>query len=104
MPRSISVMRKYLPALSSELSLLSSQRSVRGRRKPDGGAPAGVADRRADEEKAAVATETGVLYARKDVKGAEDDGRKRASAAKVLVGTMVSRNIWVQFAKKERPP
>jgi len=45
MPRSISVRRKYLPALSSEVSLPSSHRSLRGRRKPWGGGPAGVAAR-----------------------------------------------------------
>ncbi len=44
-PRIISVRRKYLPALSKELSLLSSHRSFRGRRKPCGGGPAGVAAR-----------------------------------------------------------
>ena len=101
MPRSISVMRKYLPALSSEPSLLSSQRSVRGRRKPDGGAPAGVAGRRVEEEKAAVATEMGVLDVRKVVMGAEDDGRARANAAKVLVGAMVSWFLRMQLAKEE---
>ena len=46
MPRSISVRRKYLPALSREDSLPSSQRSFRGSRKPWGGGPAGVAARR----------------------------------------------------------
>lgn len=49
MPRAISVRRKYLPALSIALSLPSSQRSLRGRRKPWGGGPAGVAARREDE-------------------------------------------------------
>ena len=89
MPRSISVMRKYFPALSNELSLLSSQRSVRGSRKPDGGGPAGVADRSADEEKAAVAVGEYVLEARKGVRGVED-GRARASAVSVLVEAMVN--------------
>lgn len=44
-----------MPALSSEVSLLSSHRSFRGSRKPCGGGPAGVAAREAEEEKAAVA-------------------------------------------------
>ena len=48
MPRSISVRRKYLPALSREVSLPSSQRSLRGRRKPWGGGPAGVAAKRVE--------------------------------------------------------
>ncbi len=39
MPRIISVNRKYWPALSSALSLLSCHRRGRGRRKPDGGGP-----------------------------------------------------------------
>jgi len=43
-----------LPALSREVSLPSSQRSVRGRRKPCGGGPAGVAERRVEEVKVAA--------------------------------------------------
>ena len=50
MPRIISKSRKYLPALSSEDSLPSSQRSLRGRRKPAGGGPDGVAAREAEVE------------------------------------------------------
>jgi len=53
-PRTISDSRKYLPALSRAVSLLSSQRLTRGRRKPEGGGPAGVAARGADEENEAV--------------------------------------------------
>ena len=53
-PRNISVNRKYLPALSKEVSLRSSQRSVAGNRKPRGGGPAGVALRAVLEEKAAT--------------------------------------------------
>ena len=55
MPRSISVRRKYLPALSREDSLPSSHRSLRASRKPCGGGPAGVAKRCVDVEKVAIA-------------------------------------------------
>lgn len=54
MPRIISVMRKYLPALSRELSLLSCHLSFRGRRNPGGGAPAGVAEQEGEVENAAA--------------------------------------------------
>ena len=47
--------RKYLPALSSALSLLSFHRFGLGNRKPAGGAPYGVAARCAVVEKNAVA-------------------------------------------------
>ena len=53
MPRSISVSRKYFPALSRDVSVLSSQRFTRGRRKPEGGGPAGVAAKRVEVEKVA---------------------------------------------------
>lgn len=52
-PLAISVMRKYLPALSIVDSLLSSHRSGRFNRKPAGGGPEGVADLREVVEKAA---------------------------------------------------
>lgn len=54
MPRIISVMRKYLPALSRELSLLSCHLSFRGRRNPGGGGPAGVAEQDGEDENAAA--------------------------------------------------
>lgn len=54
MPRIISVMRKYLPALSRELSLLSCHLSFRGRRNPGGGGPAGVAEQEGEVENAAA--------------------------------------------------
>lgn len=54
MPRIISVIRKYLPALSRELSLLSCHLSFRGRRNPDGGGPAGVAEQEGEVENAAA--------------------------------------------------
>ena len=50
----ISDKRNHLAALSRELSLLWSHRRCGGNRKPEGGGPAGVAARRADDEKAAV--------------------------------------------------
>lgn len=53
MPRSISVSRKYLLALSRELSLPSYQRSCRGRRNPWVGGPAGVAERKDEVENVA---------------------------------------------------
>lgn len=47
-------MRKYLPALSRELSLLSCHLSFRGRRNPGGGGPAGVAEQEGEDENAAA--------------------------------------------------
>lgn len=47
-------MRKYLPALSRELSLLSCHLSFRGRRNPGGGGPAGVAEQDGEVENAAA--------------------------------------------------
>jgi hypothetical protein len=54
MPRSISVKRKYLPALSQVFSW-SSNRFAVGNLKPDGGGPLGVASRIALVERYAVA-------------------------------------------------
>ena len=51
MPRNISAKRKYLLALSSELSVVSSHFLVGGRRKPAGGGPDCRAGRAADVEK-----------------------------------------------------
>ena len=79
MPRIISVSRKYLPALSNELSFDSSHRRSLGNLKPWGGGPEGVADRGADVEKAALhladARDLGSDLA------TEVYGRARASAA-----------------------
>ena len=86
MPRSISVRRKYLPALSREDSLPSSQRSFRGSRKPWGGGPAGVAARR--EALVKVADGIVVRVARKAVRGMEV-GRARASIVRERAGAMV---------------
>ena len=60
-PLIISVKRKYLPALSKELSLASSQRSLRGSLNPAGGGPRGVAYRNAVMEKAAAAVDDDTL-------------------------------------------
>ena len=86
MPRAISVRRKYLPALSREDSLPSSQRSFRGSRKPWGGGPAGVAARR--EVLVKVADGIVVRVARKAVRGMEV-GRARPSMVRERAGAMV---------------
>lgn len=57
-----------MPALSREDSTPSSQRSLRARRKPCGGGPAGVAERCWDVEKVAAAGEV-VRAARMEVRG-----------------------------------
>lgn len=77
MPRSISVSKKYLPALSREVSLPSSHRSLRARRNPCGGGPAGVAKRCVEVEKVAMGGV--VLRAAKKVADDRYDGRARAS-------------------------
>ena len=82
-------MRKNVPALSKELSLLSSHRSFRGKRKPCGGGPAGVAARMAEDEKAAVAVGLKCLDLTVPVSGMQ--GRARASAAKDLVEAITVR-------------
>ena len=66
-PLIISVKRKYLPALSKELSLASSHRSFRGSLNPVGGGPRGVAERNADVEKAAGEIGDDALDIRKQV-------------------------------------
>lgn len=68
MPRNISAIKKYLLALSRDDSSDSSHRLGRGRRKPDGGGPLGVAEREADDEKLAAA--------RKAVDGVDSAGRR----------------------------
>ena len=84
-PRIISVMRKYLPALSNVLSLLSSHRSGLGNRKPCGGGPLGVADRGEDVENATVGV---VLEARTAAMGVEN-GRARTNAVRDLAEAML---------------
>ena len=81
MPLIISVMRKYLPALSNVLSLPSSHRSGRGNRKPCGGGPLGVADREDDVANVAVLAILGIRAAFMGV----EDGRTRASVLRDLV-------------------
>ena len=86
MPRSISVRRKYLPALSREDSLPSSQRSFDGSRKPWGGGPAGVAARR--EVLVKEADGIFVRVARKALRGMVV-GRARVSIVKERAEAMV---------------
>ena len=86
MPRIISVRRKYLPALSRDDSLLSSHRFTCGRRKPDGGGPAGVAARREEVVKVA---DGHVLRAARALARGEEVGRARASAVRDLAEAMV---------------
>lgn len=96
MPLIISVMRKNVPALSNELSLLSSHRSLRGKRKPCGGGPAGVAARMAEDEKAAVAV--GWKCRDVTVPASAVRGRARASAVRDLVGAMgVGRTVLAKW-------
>ena len=86
MPRTISVSRKYLPALSREDSLPSSQRSFRGSRKPWGGGPAGVAARW--EVLVKVAEGIVVRAVRKAVKGVTV-GRARVRAMRERADAIV---------------
>ena len=86
MPRSISVSRKYLPALSREDSVPSSQRSFRGSRKPWGGGPAGVAARR--DVLVKVADSIVVRGIGKTVRGIEV-GRARTSIVKERAEAMM---------------
>lgn len=58
MPRNSSAMRKYLVALSREVSLCWSHRFGGARRKPEGGGPAGVAALMAEVEKEDVDART----------------------------------------------
>ena len=87
MPRIISVRRKYLPALSRDDSALSSHRFTRGRRKPEGGGPAGVAAKREEVVKVA---DGHVLWAARTLARDEEAGRARASAARDLAEAMVT--------------
>ena len=87
MPRIISVRRKYLPALSRDDSALSSHRFTRGRRKPEGGGPAGVAAKREEVVKVA---DGHVLWAARTPARDEEAGRARASAARDLAEAMVT--------------
>lgn len=91
MPRAISVRRKYLPALSREDSLPSSQRSFRGSRKPWGGGPAGVAARR----EVLVNVADGIVgrAARKAVRWMEF-GRTRVSIVRERADAMVLSIGW----------
>jgi hypothetical protein len=87
-------MRKYLPALSSEDSFPSSHLSGLGRRKPGGGGPEGVADRRAVVEKAATRVAAGV-NGRRDVESAAA-GRLRATS---VVKGLADAIVWLLVAE-----
>ena len=94
MPRTISVRRKKFPALSRELSDPSSQRFCRGRRKPAGGGPAGVAARWAEVEKRAVA---GVVRAEREVFMDVVNGRALESIVRdraIAMVTLLERRWW----------
>lgn len=65
-----------MPALSREVSFPSSHRSFRGRRKPWGGGPAGVAERRAAVVNVAIGE---IVRAERGALMEEATGRDRAS-------------------------
>lgn len=75
-----------MPALSREDSLPSSHRFTRGRRKPEGGGPAGKAARREEVVKVA---EGHVLRAARTPARDEVVGRARVSAVRDLAEAMV---------------
>ena len=81
-----------MPALSKAVSLPSSHRAERGKRKPEGGDPADVAAREADEENDAVAVRVRVQGVQAERKGraAEEAGRPRGSVAKALVTAIIA--------------
>ena len=87
MPRTISVRRKYLPALSRDDSLSSSQRSLRGSRKPWGGGPAGVAARR--EVLVKVAVEGTLVRGMREMVRGMHEGRVRARVFRERADAMV---------------
>lgn len=81
-----------MPALSKELSLLSYHLSFRGSLKPCGGGPTGVAEREAEEEKAAVAGR-GQVALRVEMRAlAEEDIERllRASIVRDLVEAILA--------------
>lgn len=89
MPRAISPIRKYLPALSKADSLLSSHLSLRGRRKPEGGGPAGIAARVAEEENGAARKEGPFVRGEMRAVTGRDIGRVRASTVRGLIEAML---------------
>ena len=94
MPLKISVMRKYLLALSMVLSSSSSHLGGRFTRRCVGETPAGVADRGTDVEKAHSAGRAPDCrdWRRAALRIAEDAGRERASAISGLVVAIV--DVW----------
>lgn len=83
--------------MSKALCLLSSHRSFRGKRKPCGGGPAGVAARMAEDEKAAVVVGLKCLAVTVPVSGLQ--GRARASAVRDLVEAITVRMAIVAKSK-----
>jgi hypothetical protein len=88
MPRAISVIRKYFPALSNDDSFPSSHLSCRGNLKPFGGGPVGVAERVEDVEKGAELAIS--LY----VTGTAFVGRVRDSATAYFAVAIVLSEEW----------
>ena len=90
MPRNISSSKKYLAALSSVFSF-SSQRFGRGRRKPGGGGPWGVAARAEVVEKRATVAGEGprAVEAKGEGRSSADAGRLRASMLNGFVEAIV---------------
>lgn len=92
MPRNSSASRKYLLALSRDDSSLWSHRLGGGRRKPDGGGPAGVAALETEVEKLAV--ERREDERQSEEASREEDGRREAtSLAMGLEEAIVEENL-----------
>ena len=87
-----------MPALSRDDSLPSSHRFTLGRRKPEGGGPAGKAARREEVVKVA---EGHVLRAARTLAMGEEVGRTRASAVRDLAEAMVVGAIVVASRCRE---
>lgn len=88
-----------MPALSSDDTLPSSQRSLRGRRNPCGGGAAGMAERNGDVEKVAAGD---VVRAARRVASGAGIGRARVSVTRervvamvVVVVDAVARRKWI---------
>jgi hypothetical protein len=95
MPRIISVSKKYLPALSRALSVLSSHRRGGANRKLDGGGPAGRAQRRELVEKRAFATP-----GRESNAAVEADIGRRVSAKRGFALAMTATEVVVEWRER----
>ena len=87
-------MRKYVPALSKELSFPSSHLLGRANLNPVGGGPDGVADLKVVVEKAARAVRGDVLGWML-LRMLEDEGRTRTSAVNGRDEAIVECEVWV---------